>query len=149
PAPRPHKGASMRVLLSTIGSRGDVQPLLSLALELRAQGHESRLCAPPDFRELIEGCGLPFVPVGPEVRHTASRPPAATGNSPEAFRQLVTNTIAGQFGTLGEAAAGCDVIVASTALQYAARSIAEQRDIPYFFAAYSPVVLPSPHHGPP
>jgi vancomycin aglycone glucosyltransferase len=140
----------MRVLLSTIGSRGDVQPVLALALELRRQGHGSRLCAPPDFRDLIEGCGLPFVPLGPEVRHAGSVRPADAGKpSPEAIRQLVTNTIAGQFATLGEAAAGCDVIVATTALQYAARSIAEQRGNPYFFAAYSPIVLPSPHHAPP
>jgi vancomycin aglycone glucosyltransferase len=140
----------MRVLLSTIGSRGDVQPLLALALELRRQGHESRLCAPPDFRNLVEGFGLPFVPVGPEVRHAGSVRPAREVNpSPEAIRQLMTNTIAGQFATLGEAAAGCDVIVATTALQYAARSIAEKRGIPYFFAAYSPIVFPSPHHAPP
>jgi vancomycin aglycone glucosyltransferase len=30
----------MRVLLSTIGSRGDVQPLVALALQLRALGQE-------------------------------------------------------------------------------------------------------------
>jgi vancomycin aglycone glucosyltransferase len=40
----------MRVLLSTIGSRGDVQPLVALALELTALGHEARLCVPPDFQ---------------------------------------------------------------------------------------------------
>src|SRR5262245_7537940 len=61
----------------------------------------------------------------------------------------MADTIGGQFAALGEAAAGCDVIVATTALQYAARSIAELRSIPYFFAAYSPVVLPSTHHAPP
>jgi vancomycin aglycone glucosyltransferase len=38
----------MRVLLSTIGSRGDVQPLVALALELRALAQEVRLCVPPD-----------------------------------------------------------------------------------------------------
>ena len=37
----------MRVLLSTIGSRGDVQPLVALAIELRALGQEVRLCVPP------------------------------------------------------------------------------------------------------
>ena len=40
----------MRVLLSTIGSRGDVQPLVALASQLRALGQEVRLCVPPDFR---------------------------------------------------------------------------------------------------
>jgi vancomycin aglycone glucosyltransferase len=140
----------MRVLLSTIGSRGDVQPLIALALQLRVRGHESRLCAPPDFRDLITGYGLAFVPVGPEVRPAGSQPSAGTAAlTAEAMRKLVSDTIVGQFATLGEAAEGCDAIVAATALQYAAGSIAEQRGVPYFFAAYSPIVLPSPHHAPP
>jgi len=45
----------MRALLSTIGSRGDVQPMVALALQLRTLGHEGRICAPPDFRSWIEG----------------------------------------------------------------------------------------------
>src|SRR5689334_35819 len=117
----------MRVLLSTIGSRGDVQPLVALSLELRSRGHQSRLCAPPDFRDFVQGYGVEFVGVGPEVRHVGSAQATASAKpSPEAIRRLVTDTIAGQFATLGEAAAGCDVIVATTALQYAARSIAEK-----------------------
>jgi vancomycin aglycone glucosyltransferase len=58
-------------------------------------------------------------------------------------------TVATQFDTLAQAARDCDVIVAATALQIAARSIAEARGIPYVFAAYSATVLPSPHHPPP
>src|SRR5438093_3796765 len=41
------------------------------------------------------------------------------------------------------------MIVAATALQAAARSVAEKMRIPYVFAAYCPIVLPSPHHAPP
>jgi vancomycin aglycone glucosyltransferase len=41
------KGSSLRVLLSTIGSRGDVQPLVALAVHLRELGQEARVCAPP------------------------------------------------------------------------------------------------------
>ena len=61
----------MRVLLSTIGSRGDVQLVVALALKLRELGQEVRICAPPDFREWVDTFGIPFVPVGPEVRQTA------------------------------------------------------------------------------
>ncbi|MCB0213635.1 MAG: glycosyltransferase [Anaerolineae bacterium] len=43
----------MRVLLSTIGSRGDVQPLVALALQLKTLGQEVHLCVPPDFRDWI------------------------------------------------------------------------------------------------
>jgi vancomycin aglycone glucosyltransferase len=59
----------MRVLLSTIGSRGDVQPLVALAAQLTALGQNVHLCVPPDFREWIESLGMPVTPIGPEVRH--------------------------------------------------------------------------------
>jgi hypothetical protein len=65
----------MRVLLSTIGSRGDVQPLVALALQLTALGQEVCLCAPPDFREWIDTLGIGFAPIGPEVRGTAKSTP--------------------------------------------------------------------------
>jgi hypothetical protein len=41
----------MRALLSTSGSRGDVEPLVGLAVGLRALGAEVRVCAPPDWAE--------------------------------------------------------------------------------------------------
>jgi vancomycin aglycone glucosyltransferase len=61
---------------------------------------------------------------------------------------MIDATVATQFATIGAAADGCDVIVAASALQIAARSIAEKNGVPYVFTAYSPVVLPSPHHAP-
>ena len=39
----------MRVLLLTYGSRGDVEPMVGLAVQSRALGAEVRACAPPDF----------------------------------------------------------------------------------------------------
>ena len=60
----------MRVLLSTYGSRGDVEPMAGLAVRLRALGAEVRVCAPPDkeFEERLAGAGVPLVPVGRPVR---------------------------------------------------------------------------------
>ncbi|MFG1703404.1 glycosyltransferase [Nonomuraea sp. M3C6] len=139
----------MRVLLSTIGSRGDVQPVVALASELRTLGQEVRVCAPPDFRDWIESLGIPFVPIGAEVRQTASASPRAARPTPEQLRQLTEATVATQFATIPAAAQGCDVIVGATALQIAARSIAEQMGIPYVYASYCPIALPSPHHAPP
>src|SRR5947208_8839524 len=112
----------MRVLLSTIGSRGDVQPVVALAVRLRELGHTARVCAPPDFGEWISRLGVPFVPIGPSLKGTA-RPSAPP--TPEQRRQMVEGTVAAQFETVPAAAEGCDVIVAATALQLAARSVAE------------------------
>ncbi len=140
----------MRVLLSTIGSRGDVQPLVALAVELKALGQDVRLCVPPDFREWIAGLGLPVTSIGPELRSTA-KPKAAPAApiSPELRRQMIEGTVAAQFETITAAAEGCDLIVGATALQVAAPSVAQHMGIPYVFAAYCPAVLPSPRHAPP
>jgi vancomycin aglycone glucosyltransferase len=139
----------MRVLLSTIGSRGDVQPLVALALELRALGAEVRLCVPPDFQRWLARLGLPSTPIGPELRATARPGAAAAAPTSEQRRQMIEGTVAAQFETIGAAAEGADLIVGATALQLAAPSIAEHRGIPYVFAAYCPCVLPSPRHAPP
>ena len=139
----------MRVLLSTIGSRGDVQPQVALGAQLKALGQEVRLCVPPDFREWIEGLGMPVTPIGPELRSTGKAGLAAAAPTPEQRRQMIEGTVATQFETITAAAQGCDVIVAATALQIAARSVAERMGIPYVFAAYCPAVLPSPSHAPP
>jgi vancomycin aglycone glucosyltransferase len=50
----------MRVLLSTYGSRGDVEPMVGLAVRFRALGAEMPVCAPPSAADLprraAEGC---------------------------------------------------------------------------------------------
>jgi len=140
----------MRVLLSTIGSRGDVQPLVALALQLRNFGQEVRLCVPPDFVDWIDSLGIPVTPIGPNVREAAASLSATSARpSPERLRQLAEGTVATQFETILAAAKGYDIIVGATALQIAAPSVAERMGIPYVFAAYCPTVLPSPHHSPP
>lgn len=140
----------MRILLSTIGSRGDVQPLVALALELKALGHDVRFCVPPDFEAWISGRGFSVTTIGPELRRmTAAAPAAQAPLSPERRRELASASVAAQFDAIAAAAAGCDIIVAATALQIAARSVAEKLGIGYLFAAYCPIVFPSPHHAPP
>jgi vancomycin aglycone glucosyltransferase len=92
----------MRVLLSTIGSRGDVQPVVALAERLRELGQEVRVCAPPDFRAWVEGLGIPFIPIGPEVRGTAKATPAAAPArpTPEQMRLIAEATVATQFAVI-------------------------------------------------
>jgi vancomycin aglycone glucosyltransferase len=141
----------MKILLSSIGSRGDVQPLLALALELRTLGHDSRLCVAPNFREWVESFGLAYIPIGPDLKKLTggAAPSAPPKPSTEQLRQLAIHTVRAQFPVLSDAARGCDLVVAAGALQIATRSVTEALNIPYVFAAYCPAVLPSPDHPPP
>ncbi|MGA3155209.1 MAG: glycosyltransferase [Streptosporangiaceae bacterium] len=106
----------MRVLLSTYGSRGDVEPLVGLAVRLRALGAEVRVRAPQDWAERLPEVGVPLVPVRrpPGHRHgTAHDGPAPTTESlSAALRTTLTletraraTTVAGTIRTDGAAVA--------------------------------------------
>lgn len=57
----------MRVLLSTYGTRGDVQPFVALAKVLKQRGHEVAVCTPSGFREMVERHGVPYAHMGNAV----------------------------------------------------------------------------------
>ena len=142
----------MRVLLSTFGSRGDVQPVLALAVALRASGAEARVCAPPDeeFARLFAAAGVPLLPAFTPVREWIAEmlPKRATLSLPTLAAQVMT----AQYEAIGAAvrAERCDVMVATGLFSSvaAARSVADKCDIPFVFAAYCPLFLPSPYQRP-
>jgi vancomycin aglycone glucosyltransferase len=134
----------MIVLMSSVGTRGDVQPVVALALAARSLGHQVRLCVPPNFIDWVTGLGFAATPIGIEMR--APRRGAA---APAVIPDLIPDLITDQFDSVGSAARGCDLIVAGGAHQYAARSIAEANGVRYVVAVYAPVSLPSPALEPP
>jgi sterol 3beta-glucosyltransferase len=58
---------TMKILIPTIGSRGDIQPYIALALGLQDAGHEVTFATHPCWGELIESYGIPFSPIGPNI----------------------------------------------------------------------------------
>jgi vancomycin aglycone glucosyltransferase len=137
----------MRVLLSTYGGRGDVEPLVGLAVGLRALGAEVRVCAPPDWAERLAEVDVPFVPLGMPVRQLldgATRPTAAD------IPRIQAGLIAEQFDKLPAVAEDCDALVSTGLFPVAAsvQSVAEKLGVRHVFAAYCPIYLPSPHHRP-
>jgi vancomycin aglycone glucosyltransferase len=137
----------VRVLLTTWGSRGDVEPLAGLALALRELGAEALVCAPPDddFVALLERAGVPMVPMGPSVRSVVSGPKPPTAQ--DAFR-LAPALVAARFETLTAAAEGCDAVVATGLMPAGARDVAEKLGLHYVMACFQIYGLPSRHFGP-
>ncbi|MDX3655811.1 glycosyltransferase [Streptomyces sp. ID05-26A] len=134
----------MRFLLSTIGSRGEAQPVTALAVRLKALGNDVEVVAPPDFEELVTGNGVTFTPVGPNLREAT-----AIGTTPDDLRRLVEESVREQFRVVTRAAGRADVLVAGGALQHATRSVAESIGAHYVYASFCANTLPSPHHAPP
>lgn len=93
----------MRVSLSTYGSRGDVAPMVGLAVQLGALGAEVPVCAPPDFAEPLAGVGVPLVPIGQRVRPpVTTATPAPAADLPRRAADLVV----ARFDTVAARAAG-------------------------------------------
>ncbi|MBV2156444.1 glycosyltransferase [Kitasatospora sp. SUK 42] len=138
----------MRVVLSTYGSRGDVQPLAGLAVRLRDLGAQVRVCAPPDeeFAQRLAAVGVVLVPVGDPVRPLVSGPRPG----PEGFSRRVAALLA-QFHAAVLAQAEPDGVVVATGLLPAvagAQSAAERLGARYVHVSLQPVTLPSPDHRP-
>ncbi|MFC9653021.1 glycosyltransferase [Streptomyces sp. NPDC056937] len=138
----------MRVLLSTYGTRGDVEPLVALAVRLRALGVEVRMCAPPDeeFAERLAGLGIQLMPAGPPVKALMRGTALPSAADLSRYRNELVDT---QFDVLPTAVDGCDALVAAGLAQIAARSVAEAAGIRYVYTSYSAINLPSPYHAPP
>ena len=64
----------MRVLILTLGSRGDVQPFVALGAALRARGHDVALSTGRGFEAMIEAKGLTAAPLSDDVREQVRSP---------------------------------------------------------------------------
>jgi vancomycin aglycone glucosyltransferase len=138
----------MRVLLSTYGSRGDVEPMAGLGVALQALGVEAVVSAPPDeeFQTLLARAGVPLAPAFMGVRDWIEWARQSGLSLPQFAPKMIT----GQYDTIATVADGCDAIV-STGLfpsTAAAHCVAEKLGLHYACVAFCPLSLPSHHHRP-
>ena len=57
----------MKIVIPTIGTRGDVQPFIALAQGLARAGHSVTLATHPVMKTLVESHGVGFAPIGPDI----------------------------------------------------------------------------------
>jgi UDP:flavonoid glycosyltransferase YjiC (YdhE family) len=57
----------MKIIIPTIGTRGDLQPYIALALGLQEVGHKVIVASHPCMRGLVQSYGVLFVPIGPDI----------------------------------------------------------------------------------
>ena len=57
----------MKIIIPTIGSRGDVQPFIALAQGLMQAGHNPILASHPVMKTLVGSHGIAFQPMGPDI----------------------------------------------------------------------------------
>ena len=134
----------MKVLLAAVGSRGDVQPMLALALGLRARGHAVRFCAPPNFERWIADHGFAFHALGLDVHALLTEIGPAVHRGAIILRRDVRDQFRALEGLVGDA----DAIIGAS-VHCAGLSFAEKLGLPYAYVCYSPTMLPSSLHPSP
>ncbi|MGA8729567.1 MAG: glycosyltransferase [Terracidiphilus sp.] len=71
-SPIPYLRTSMRIILSNIGTFGDTNPLIAIALELKRRGHVPVMALPAVYQSKIVPLGLEFRAVRPDIDPTNS-----------------------------------------------------------------------------
>ncbi len=133
-----------RIVLATIGSLGDVHPVLALAFELRRRGHDAKIVTTEFYRGKITGLGFDFHPLRPEmlIIDEAMVRRLMDGHHGSAYllRDLIFPAVHDMHADLLSAAAGADLLVVSE-LVYAARLLAETTRIPWVSYSLAPISL--------
>ncbi len=147
----------MRIVFSTYGTFGDVNPLIALSLELKRRGHTPVLAIPEMFRPKVEPLGIGFAPVRPEQDPSDTRLIAMIYDikhgTETGLRKFLFPSLRASYEDLTaavEADGGADLLVTGE-LAYAGPIVAEKTRIPWasyvlapfsFFSGYDPPVLP-------
>jgi len=127
----------MRVLLAPHGTRGDIQPMLALAVALRARGHIVRFSVPQGFL----ACGFEAVSNGVDIEAEMQAPDARLDSIGWMFGRLRDHT-ARMFEPIAHASEDADIVVGAGA-QLVTSSIAEWRDVPHAMFAFCPCAMPT------
>ncbi|MBR3461882.1 MAG: glycosyltransferase family 1 protein [Clostridiales bacterium] len=77
-----------KIAMFTMGTRGDVQPYIYLSGALTAKGYDVTLGSHPCWRGLIEGAGVHFEPIGPDI-DIELEAAAIRGKSPNAAMSMI------------------------------------------------------------
>ena len=141
-----------RIVVTTIGSLGDLHPKIALAIELRQRGHNVIFATHKGYQSKIEALGFEFQPMRPDGTEEgidlAQMTDPKTG-SEYAVRQWLMPNLRSTYADLLEIATGADLIIAGE-IVYATRLVAEKLGIRWassalnpfsFFSAYDPPVL--------
>lgn len=145
-----------RIILTTIGSLGDLHPMIALGIELRDRDHEIVFATLKDYQVKIESLGFEFYSLRPD--HISPEDPEMMAlmmdlqkGTERIVRDYLCANLRETYTDLMVAAQDADFIV-TVELVYAARLVAEKLNIPWalcvlapisFFSPYDPPILPT------
>ena len=143
--------AMARIVLTTWGSYGDINPYMGFALALKARGHDPVLAAPAYYRGLAERENIAFHAVRPDIDPGNSEIVARVMHprrGPEVIlRELMLPAVEEAFEDLEQAASGADLLI-SHPITFAAPVLAHKTGIPWVSCVLAPISFFSAHDFP-
>lgn len=138
----------MKITILTAGTRGDIQPYLSLAIRLKQAGYEVMLGAPSNFDGFVGEHGVPFAPLRADYYQLMDSPEgqALKSGNPIRVMQHMRTTVFPLMRKLmddtWQAAQGADAIIYHPKL-FTTPHIGEKLNIPVILAATVPILTPT------
>jgi rhamnosyltransferase subunit B len=138
--------SKLNILLPTVGSAGDVHPVIGLALALRARGHQTTILTNPYFQQLIEECGLGFLPVGTVEEARAAVADPDLWHPRKGFMVVARKAILPAMPSvfeLIEKYADANTVVAASGISFGARIAQEKLGVPTATVHLQPSIIRS------
>ncbi len=148
-------GTGKRVVLTAVGSLGDLHPFLAIALGLKARGHDAIVATSECYRQKVLNLGLGFRPIRPDSE-VVSNPDVMRRfmdmrwGTERVIRGWLLPILQETYEDTLAAAQGADLLVPHVT-NFAARLVAEKEGIRWvstmvspsgFFSAVAPSLLP-------
>ncbi len=140
-----------KILFTTLGSLGDLHPPMGLAKEMQRRGHSVTLAVSEYYRDYIEGAGLSFKPVRPNIEPKNKDILRAVLEPIHGSRVLhesfIFPSMEDYYADLYPLVKDSDLFVSSI-LGYVAPLLAKTTGTPWVNALLSPMVLWSAYEPP-
>lgn len=136
----------MRIAILTYGSRGDVQPILPLALRLMEEGHVVKFAAPFRFKNFVEEYGIDFVALSGDPEDLSRRMNDAGYNFVKMMHELMNHAIGIGAAIWQQTEAACrdaDLIIHTFAHVVGAHTLAREKNIPDIHIQGFPMFTPT------
>ena len=136
----------MKIVILAMGSRGDVQPLVGLAIGLQQAGHHIRFASHPNFEKMVLDVGLEFflIPINPAevLESEEGRATMEKGGNPlksiRAFVRMMYPHMMQMSQSCWDACQGVEAIISPTFGVFVVPHINEKLKLPTIAAYFQP-----------
>lgn len=133
-----------RIVLATMGSLGDLHPMIALGLGLRDRGHSVVINTWSGYREKVESLGLEFASLRPDVdiddRELHARAMDARTGPEFVIKELILPNIRAMYDDVMAATEGADALI-NGEIVYVGDAVAQTRDIKWISSTLAPLTM--------